>query len=215
MFIIEPHSPNFLHPSEGPGVLITAVIFDGLNHDLWERAVRTALKAKNKLGFIDGSLARPAATGSDEFSECHAWDMVNSMLCSWMLNIIDPKLRMRVAYSETANTMWHDLRKRYGMANTPKLHQLKANLANCKQGGMSVSDFYSKLVHLWTEFNNLVKVPVCTCKGCDYGAAKKIMAMHEEDKTHQFLMGLDDEVYSSIRSQITGTRPSSSTRPDF
>ena len=45
-FVIEPHSRYYLHPSEGPGVLITAVVFDGKNYDLWERAVRTALKAK-------------------------------------------------------------------------------------------------------------------------------------------------------------------------
>lgn len=52
MFVIEPHSPYVLHPSEGPGVKITAE--DGKNYDLWENAVRIALKAKNKLGFIDG-----------------------------------------------------------------------------------------------------------------------------------------------------------------
>ena len=97
-FVIESHSPYYLHPSEGPGVLITAVIFDGKNFDLWERAVRTALIAKNKLGFIDGTLTRPAETSDVDFSEVNAWDMANSMLCSWLLNIIDPKLRMSVAY---------------------------------------------------------------------------------------------------------------------
>jgi len=40
--------------------MITAVIFDGRNYDLWEQAVMTALRAKNKIAFIDGSLMRPA-----------------------------------------------------------------------------------------------------------------------------------------------------------
>ena len=75
-FIIEPHSPHYLHPSEGPGAIIMTFVFDGKNYDLWERAVRTALKAKNKLAFIDGSLTRPAAKEDEEFSECHAWDML-------------------------------------------------------------------------------------------------------------------------------------------
>ena len=105
-FVIEPHSPYYLHPSEGPMVFITAVIFDGKNYDLWERAVRTALKAKNKLGFIDGTLARPEEKDDEEFSEANAWDMENSMLCSWILNIIDPRLRMTVAYSDIASGMW-------------------------------------------------------------------------------------------------------------
>ena len=59
-FRVAPHSPYFLHPSDGPGVMITAVIFDGRNYDLWEQAVMTALRAKNKIAFIDGSLMRPA-----------------------------------------------------------------------------------------------------------------------------------------------------------
>jgi len=86
------------------------------------------------------------------------------MLCSWMLNIIDLKLQMSVLYSETAKIMWDDLKKRYGITHTPKIHQLKVNLANCKQGELSVGDFYSKLINLSTEFTNLVRVPLCTCK---------------------------------------------------
>jgi len=66
-FIIESHSPYYLHPSEGPGMLIMAVVFDGKNYDLWERAVTTALKAKNKLVFIDGSLSRSNEVEGEEF----------------------------------------------------------------------------------------------------------------------------------------------------
>lgn len=47
-FVVEPHSPYYLHPSEGPSVMIAAVVFDGKNYDLWEKAVKAALKAKNK-----------------------------------------------------------------------------------------------------------------------------------------------------------------------
>ena len=131
-FAIEPRSPYYLHPSEGPSMMITAVIFDGKNYDLWERAVRTALKSKNKLAFIEGKLTRPKDENDEGFSEAQAWDMVNFMLCSWLFNIIHPKLRLNVAYSDTAKIMWDDLKKRYAMANTPKIHQLKADIANCK-----------------------------------------------------------------------------------
>ena len=46
--MIEPHSPHYLHPAEGLGVLITAIIFDRKNFDLWEIAISTALKAKKQ-----------------------------------------------------------------------------------------------------------------------------------------------------------------------
>ena len=51
-FVIENYSPYFLHPSKGLGVLITAVIFDEKNYNLWEKVVRAALKSKNKLGNV-------------------------------------------------------------------------------------------------------------------------------------------------------------------
>jgi len=164
--------------------------------------VRTALKTKNKLPFIDGKLPIPSEKEDEEFSECHAWDMVNLMLCLWLLIIIDPKLRMTIAYSDTAKIMWDDLKKRYGAANTPKIHQLKADIVNCKQGTLDVGDFYSKLANIWNELINLVKVSTCSCSGCMCGASSKILAMCEEDKTHQFLLGLNDNSYSTLGSQM-------------
>jgi len=70
-FVIEPHSPYYLHPSDGPGVLITVKIFDGENYDMWEKEVRTALKSKTKLGFIDRTLKKPEVKEGD-FTEYHA-----------------------------------------------------------------------------------------------------------------------------------------------
>jgi len=103
-FIIEPHSPYYLHPSEGPGALITAVVFDGKNYDLWEKAIHTALKAKNKLEIIDRTLKRPKPNENEEFSEYHAWDIANSMICSWIVNVIEPRLRL-MAYAGSAKDM--------------------------------------------------------------------------------------------------------------
>jgi len=42
------------------------------NYDLWERAVRTPLKAKKKLGFIDGISPRPKQKEGEEFSKADA-----------------------------------------------------------------------------------------------------------------------------------------------
>ena len=51
------------------------------------------------------------------------------MICSWIINVIDLKLHTSIAYVETAAVMWESLWKRYVMANTPKIHQLKADIA--------------------------------------------------------------------------------------
>jgi len=50
-------------------MMITAVIVDGKNYDLWERAVRTALKSKNKLAFLEGNLTRPSDESCEGSSE--------------------------------------------------------------------------------------------------------------------------------------------------
>jgi len=42
-FVLDNTSPYHVHPSEGSGALITAVIFNGENYDLWVKAVTTAL----------------------------------------------------------------------------------------------------------------------------------------------------------------------------
>ena len=68
-FVIENHSPYFLHASEGPGVLITALIFDGKNYDLWKNVIRSSLKSKNKLGFIEGKLKKPTPKEGEDTTE--------------------------------------------------------------------------------------------------------------------------------------------------
>jgi len=70
------------------------------------------------------------------------------MICSWILNVIEPRLRPSVAYVETATVMLQDLQKRYGVANAPRIYQFKAGIVDCKQGRLDVVGFYSKLMSL-------------------------------------------------------------------
>ena len=136
-FTIEPTSPYFLHPSEGPGMLITAVVFDGKNYDLCEKAVTTTLLAKNKLGFIDETLRKPTPKDDNGKAKLQAWTMVNSMVSSWLINVIDLKLRTSVAYVETAEGMWQNLKRQYAVANTLRIPQLKSKVASCKEDSWS------------------------------------------------------------------------------
>lgn len=137
------------------------------------------------------------------------------LICSWIINVIDPKLHASVAYVETAYEMWQNLRKRYAVANTPKIHQLKTDLVACKQGSLEVVEFYSKLMGMWSELQNYAKVPQCTCGKCECKIESRIMKMAQDEKTHQFLMGLNDEVFSTICSQILALDPLSTLNVIF
>ena len=92
------------------------------------------MKATNKLGFIDGKITKPTVTEGEESDEANAWDMVNSMVTSWIMNVIDPKLHGSIAYVKSAHKMWTDIQKRYFVPNMPKIHILKAEIALYKQG---------------------------------------------------------------------------------
>ena len=72
----EPFTPYYLDPSVDTGTVICPVLLKGNNYDEWLRSIRNSLRAKYKLGFIDGSIKEPALTSSDY----DQWGIVNSML---------------------------------------------------------------------------------------------------------------------------------------
>ena len=104
-FVIDNQSPYYLYPSDAPGAIITALKFDGKNYKLWEKAVLTALTAKNKVAFIDGTISKLEMQKGAYSAEANAWIIVNSMVTSWILNVIDPKLYASIAYADLARTI--------------------------------------------------------------------------------------------------------------
>jgi len=65
--------------------------------------------------------------------EINVWEMVNSMIQSWIMNVIEPKLHKSVAYINSAQKLWKTIKKRYVVPNIPKIHKLKAEIASSKQ----------------------------------------------------------------------------------
>ena len=60
---------------------------------------------------------------------------------------------------------------------------------------------------LWSELDNYTKVPHCTCGKCECKIGERIIKMVDEGTTHQFLMGLNDESFGNVRSQILAREP--------
>ncbi|RVX21457.1 hypothetical protein CK203_001882 [Vitis vinifera] len=197
--MIEPSSPLYLHPSDNPGATITTCVFNGENYDMWEKAVKNALRAKNKLGIIDGTVNKPKG---EDGNELNAWEACNSMIISWMFNVIDKSLHSSVASAQTAKDMWEDLKERYAVGNAPRVHQLRSEIVNLKQEGMTVAAYYAKIKGMWDELNQYIEIPECTC-----GAAQAIVKSREDEKAHQFLMGLDDTTFGTVRSSILALDP--------
>jgi hypothetical protein len=112
-----------------------------------------------------------------------------------------------MSYFETAKELWDDIKERFDVVNGPRVQQLKSELAQCKQGGLSMVSYYGKLKSLWDDLANYEQALTCTCKGCTCGIQTKLEKRREEERCHVFLMGLDDGMYGTVRSNLLATDP--------
>ncbi|KAA8524013.1 hypothetical protein F0562_010556 [Nyssa sinensis] len=107
-------SPYFLHHGDNLGTLLISQLFTGENYHTRIRSMVMALIAKNKIEFIDGTVAKP----SDVSNPLHnAWIRCNTMVLSWILNSLSNEIAASVIYLNTAQDVWLDLKDRFLQSN--------------------------------------------------------------------------------------------------
>lgn len=173
-------SPYTLSSNDNPGALITSVLLTGDNYNEWSTEMLNALQAKRKMGFINGTIKKPPP----ESAKYKNWMTVNSMIIGWIRVSIEPKVRSTVTFIADTSQLWIDLKQRFSVHNKVRLHQLKGQIAACRQDGQTVLDYFGKLSSLWEEYTLHIPVPACTC-----GVADTLAKEREEDKVHDFLLG--------------------------
>lgn len=109
-----------LNNSDNPGTLIVSSTLNDNNYRTWLRTMKTALRAKVKLGFVDGSIKKPARN-SAYFS---SWEKAYFMVMAWIINAIDPNLHGSIPHTSTAREIWIGLEERFSQINAPHIHQL-------------------------------------------------------------------------------------------
>ncbi|KAL5563330.1 hypothetical protein UlMin_033077 [Ulmus minor] len=151
-----------------------------------------ALIAKNKFGFVDGSIAKPEIWDN----LYHFWSHCNNMVMSWILNAVSKDIADSIMYIHDARSMWIDLHDRFNQSNGPRIFQLKQQIHALTQGSNDVSAYFTKLKIFWDELRDFRPAPVCNC-----GGMKSLTDYQHDDYVLQFLMGLN-ESFSQIRAQI-------------
>ncbi|KAJ1378331.1 Retrotransposon gag domain [Sesbania bispinosa] len=151
-------SPYDLNSNDNPGSIITQVQLRGENYEEWAKAVRTSLCARRKWGFVDGTVKQP----NEDSPEIEDWWTVQSMVVSWILNTIETSLRSTISYMENAKELWDDIKERFSVVKGPRIQQLKSELAECKEKGMTMVNYYGKLKKLWDKLGNYQQIPTCT-----------------------------------------------------
>lgn len=113
--------PTNLSNSDHPGAQLIATQFNGKNFLSWSYGVKMALGAKNKLGFIDGSVMKPTI-GSEGYE---FWKRADYMVRCWLLNSMVGSISESFIYVNSAKQLWDEVLERYGQSNGPLLYQLK------------------------------------------------------------------------------------------
>ncbi|KAJ1381918.1 Zinc finger, CCHC-type [Sesbania bispinosa] len=90
-YIVTPNPSFYLSSSDNPGTSLVVVLLNGDNYRTWARSMRTTLRAKTKLGFIDGSIKRPTSHKADYQN----WEKADSMVMAWIINSTNPSLHGR------------------------------------------------------------------------------------------------------------------------
>ncbi|KAF8088092.1 hypothetical protein N665_0554s0022 [Sinapis alba] len=193
------HSPFFLHSADHPGLTIVVHTLDGTNYNSWSIAMRISLDAKNKLSFVDGSLPRPSV--DDNLFKI--WSRCNSMLKSWILNVVSKEIYDSILYYQDAAEMWDDLFRRFKVNNLPRKYQLEQAVMTLKQGELDLSTYFTKKKILWEQLANTKSSVV---KKCDCDQVKELLEDAETSRIIQFLMGLNDN-FNNVRGQILNMKP--------
>ena len=196
------NNPYFLLATESPGIILTSQPLTGPeNYMSWARLVFLALSARNKFGFVNGSILGPNPS-SPLFN---TWSRCNTIVLSWLTNSLSLELKASVMYINTAKNLWNDLRDRLSQGNTPRLFKLQKEISHLSQGSLSVSSYFTKFKTLWDEFINYQPFTVCTC-ACTCGSKSSQLDAQHKEHVFRFLMGLNDS-YGNIIGQILLIEP--------
>uniref|UniRef100_A0A2N9H9X1 Reverse transcriptase Ty1/copia-type domain-containing protein n=1 Tax=Fagus sylvatica TaxID=28930 RepID=A0A2N9H9X1_FAGSY len=152
-----------------------------------------ALTAKNKVGFINGTISAPVDQSLPSFN---LWTRCNTMVISWLLNLVSKEIASSVIYANTAQEMWEDLKERFAQGNGPRIFEIQKAISSLTQDQCNVNAYFTKLKSLWDELNNYRSFPACSC-----GALKILIDNKQHENVMQFLMGLNDS-FANVRAQI-------------
>ncbi|KAL5562858.1 hypothetical protein UlMin_032605 [Ulmus minor] len=114
-------SPYFLHNGDHPGLNLVSNPLNGANFHTWHRAMLMALNAKNKIGFVDGTISIPLSTDLI----FNAWSRCNSMISSWIINAVTRDIADSLLYLDSVYEIWRDLCDRFSQGNGPRVFQIK------------------------------------------------------------------------------------------
>ena len=110
---------------------------------------------------------------------------------------------------ENAQVLWNELKARFGQANALRLANLQDEIHACKQGQMTVTQYYTTIKGLWEEYGQFSPIVACTCLPGNPNICPAVLAFQTKQDTDyliRFLRGLNNE-YDTVKTQLLMMRP--------
>nr|XP_027118369.1 uncharacterized protein LOC113735570 [Coffea arabica] len=128
------------------------------------------------------------------------WEAKDARIISWILASIEAHMVNNLHSFNTAKEMWDHLKRVYHQDNTARRFQLELEISNYGQGNLSIKQYYSGFLNLWSEYSSIIysRVPSQALAG--------IQAVHEDSKRDQFLMKLRLE-FEAVRAGLLNRNP--------
>lgn len=105
--------PLYIHPSDNAVTsVITIKLTGNENFRVWRSAMTRGLKARNKLGFVDGTITRE----KNDDTKSSKWERVNAVVCNWLLGLISETIYASHVYSDNAKSILDELFETYNKA---------------------------------------------------------------------------------------------------
>ena len=117
-----------IHHSDHPGLVLVSKTLEGDNYRQWSRAMRIALSAKNKIGFINGTIQAPPTTDP----KFPAWERCNNMVLSWILNSVQTNIAGSIIYADTVDEVWNDLKDRFSQGIDSRIYQIRQEIVELR-----------------------------------------------------------------------------------
>ena len=149
----------FLHPSNTSNNIVVSELMNGDNYDQWKKAMKVALIAKNKLGFVLGDWSKPSTTSPLTAQR----DRCDKMVTSWLINAIIKDIRQSTLFSSTDRDVWLQLERRFAEVDSTRLFikeiclyfskitsQLHITLIKSRNYGWLQWYGYNSTLQLWT-----------------------------------------------------------------
>lgn len=126
------------------------------------------------------------------------WWTIQALLVSWIKMTIELTLHSNISHKDVAQDLWEHLKRRFSVLNGPRIQQIKAELACCKQRGLAIESYFGKLNRIWDSMAIYRPLRVCKCGKCTCDLGTLQEKDREEDKVDQFLYGLDNAYFRTV-----------------